>query len=105
MAGHVVEHEVVGGTGVDAVVLGADRFEFALEFEIGHRAGVLEFAQTLVGEEIEVTIWDDLSEGLLAGIGDRVLIEFRDTKEIIETVVGNDAGEVVDLMIGRDRFS
>ena len=105
MVGHVGEHEVVGGARVDAVVLGTDCFEFAQEVFIGHRARVLEFAQTLVGEEIEVAIRDDLFEGLLAGIGDRVLIEFRDTKEVVYIVVGNNAGEMVDLMIRRYRFA
>lgn len=85
--GHVGEHEVVGGAGVDAVVLGTDRFEFALEVGIGHRAGVLEFAQTLVGKEIEITIWDDLFEGSLAGIGDTVLLTSEPREEVRRSVV------------------
>ena len=105
MVGHVGEHEVVGGAGVAVVVLGTDCFEFALEVGIRHRAGVLEFSQSLVRKKMEVTIGDDLSEGSLAGIGDTVVIEFRDTKEVIETVVGNDASEVVYLVMWRNGFT
>ena len=98
VVGHVGEHEVVGGAGVDAVVLGTDRFEFALEVGIRHRAGVLEFAQTLVGEEIEVTIWDDLSEGSLAGIGNAVVVGMKPCEDVGRSIVKFITVEMVRLV-------
>ena len=97
VVGHVGEHEVVGGARVDAVVLGTDRFKFALEVFIGHRAGVLEFSQTLVGEEIEVTIGDEGFEVTATVIGDTVFGVREPAEEILRTVVEGIIDEVMTV--------
>jgi len=97
MVGHVGEHEVVGGAGVAVVVLGTDRFKFALEVFIGHRAGVLEFSQTLVGEEIEVTIGDEGFEGTATVIGFVVLRVREPAEEVLRTVVERIIDEVMTV--------
>jgi len=99
------EHDVVRGTGIAAEVVFAEGFEFDGELLIGQDLRVLQFAQTLVGKETQIPVRDDGLKGCLAGIRDRAMLTRRDTEQVIETVVGRNAVEVMDLMTGRDGFA
>ena len=99
------EHDVVGGAGITAEAVFAEGFEFGGELLVGQDLRVLEFAQTLVGEQTQISIGDDGLEGCLAGIGDRAMLTRRDTEQVIKPVVGRDAVEVMDLITGRDGFA
>jgi len=87
MAGHFVEHDFVGGTRVAVETIFTEEVEFALEIGIRHRAGILEFAQPFVREEMEVTIWDDGLEGALAVVCDAMLLAGEPAEEIGRTIV------------------
>ena len=97
MVGHFVLHDFVGGARVAVEAFLAEGFEFGLELFIGSDAGVLEFTQTLVGEEIEITIRNDLLECFLAGIIES-MVGTREPDKIGSPVVGSDTVEVVALI-------
>ena len=61
-----------------AEVLGADGFEFGLELLVGENAWVLEFAQSLVGEAVEVAVRYDGAQGALACVGYQIVLADSD---------------------------
>lgn len=64
-------HAGVGGFEVEAFL--SDGGKFAVEVFIGEGAGVLEIAQAVVGEEMQIAVGDDGFEGLAAFVGDTML--------------------------------
>ena len=69
------------------VVLLADGFEFAKEVLVGQVTGVLEFAETLVGNEIEVAFRNNFFEGTAAFISFAVLLVSEPAEEVLRGIV------------------
>ena len=80
-----------------AVTHETDVFEAGLKVGIGHGARVLEFSQTLVGEEIEVAIRDEGFEGTATVIGFVVLRVREPAEEVLRTVVERIIDEVMTV--------
>ena len=59
-------------------VFGADGFQFGLELLVGECAWVLELAQSLVGEAVEVAIRYDGAQGALACVGYPIVLADSD---------------------------
>ena len=78
-----------------------DPGEFGLEVLIGHGAGVLEFAQALVGEDMQVTIGDDGFEGAATVVRFAVLGVIEPTEEVLRGIIERFFDEMVaDTEIG-----
>ena len=77
------------------VVLLADGFEFALEILVGHRTWILELAETLVGEEVEVAVGNDLFERLSTFVGFGVLFVSEPAKQVLRCIVERIVYEMV----------
>ena len=105
MAGHFREHDVVGGTGIAAEVLIAEGFEFGGELLIGHSTRVLQFAQTLVGKEMQIPIGDDFFEGTAAVVGFGMLGIGEPTKEILRRIIERFLDEMVTETVVRFAFA
>ena len=92
MVGEVVIHD---GFGVAFLVLITDLGEFGLEDLIGHSAGILEFAQAVVGEDVQVAIGDCGFEGAATVVRFAVLRVREPTEEVLRTVVQRVFNEMV----------
>ena len=91
----VVEVVIHDGFWVVFLVLITDLGEFGLEDLIGHSAGILEFAQAFVGEDVQVTIGDCSFEGAAAVVRFVVLGVIEPTEEVLRTVVQRVFDEMV----------
>jgi hypothetical protein len=87
MVGHFVAHDFVGGARVAVETILAEEVEFALEIGIGERTRVLEFAQTLVGEEMQVAIRNEVFQGTATVVGFVVLRVREPAEEIVRGIV------------------
>ena len=85
----------------DAGRSGDDGMHRHVKGGIRSHARVLEFAHEVEWDEAEIPVGSKGAERFLARIGFSMLF-YRDTKQVVETVVGCDAVEVMDLMAGRD---
>lgn len=85
MVGHFEVHVCVGVFEVIALV--ADGSEFLFELVIGHRSGVLELTETVVGDDVEVSIRDHRFEFSAARIRLTVLLACEPAEEIILLIV------------------
>ena len=94
VVGEVVVHD---GFGVAFLVLITDLGEFGLEDLIGHSAGILEFAQAVVGEDVQVAIGDCGFEGAAAVIRFVVLGVREPTKQVFLGIVEWFMNEMVAL--------
>ena len=93
----VIEVVIHDGFGVAFLVLITDLGEFGLEDLIGHSAGILEFAQAVVGEDVQVAIGDGGFEGAASVIRFTVLGAGEPTKQIFRGVVERFIDKVVAL--------
>lgn len=96
--GHVVEHDLVRVGAVEMLVL--DGGEFLLEEFAGHRTGILEITQTLVGEDGQVTIGYDGFEKPLPAVRFGMLLASKPAEEIggfVVEQVGNEMMTDTDI--------
>ena len=84
---------------------GFDGSEFAGEGLIAEDVGVLEFTQAVVRKEIEVAIGDDRFESFLTHVSDETMLADIHADQIVDAVVGGDAGEVMNLVVRGDGFT
>ena len=73
MVGHVTGLAGVEGEIVMVEVQSLEGSEFGFELLTGHSSRVLELTQTLVGEQMEISIRYDLFEGTLTAVSFHVL--------------------------------
>lgn len=83
-----------GGVGFGEAVF-TDPGEFGLEVLVGHGARVLKFAQTLVGEDMQVTIGDDGFKGAATVVRFAVLGVIEPTEQVLRTIVQRVFDEMV----------
>lgn len=93
VVGEVVGHDG-GGVGFGEAVF-TDPGEFGLEVLIGHGAGVLEFAQALVGEDMQVTIGDDGFEGAATVVRFAVLGVIEPAEQVLRGIIERFFDEMV----------
>lgn len=91
------EHDVVGGARVAVETILTEEIEFALEVRIGERTRVLEITQTLVGEEMQITVRDDGFEGALAAVGDTMLFAREPAKKVGGAIIEFVGDEMVTI--------
>ena len=84
MVGTLEEHL---GKGVAFLVLITDLGEFGLEDLIGHGAGILEFAQAVVGKDVQVAIRNDFFECRLTLVGDAVNGRVQPCEDVSRPIV------------------
>ena len=95
MMGHVVEHEGIGGERGAVKVLRSDGGEFLVEEFAGHRTGILEVTQTLVGKEGQISIGNDGFKCTTATVRLGMLGVSEPTEEVFRAVVERVFDEVV----------
>ena len=88
-----------------AEVLGADGFEFGLELLVGEGARVLEFAQTLIGEAVEVAVRDDRLQGFATVVRFAVFGKGEPAKEVFRSIVERVVDEMMTLAEIRFAFT
>ena len=76
-----------------------------VELFIREGTGILEVAESLVGEAAEVAVGNKCCDGALTDIGDPKMLRDKDAEEVVDTIVGNDTIEVVDLVVQRNRLT
>ncbi len=92
MVVEVVVHDVFG---VTLLVLITDTGEFGLEVLVRHSAGILEFAQAVVGEDVQVAVRNCGFELATAVVRFAVLGVREPTEEVLRTVVQRVFNEMV----------
>ncbi len=104
MVGHFAGDLLVAGDVIHLGEFGFDGSEFAGEGVVGKDVGVLERMQAVVREDIEVAVGDSRFDGLLTHVSDETMLAGIQTEQVVEAVVGNDAGEMVNLVVRGDRL-
>ena len=105
MVGHFAGDLLVAGDVIHLGEVGFDGSEFAGEGVVGKDVGVLEFTQAVVREDIEVAVGNSRFDGLLTHVSDETMLADIHADQIVDAVVGGDAGEVVNLVVKGDTFS
>ena len=102
---HLAGDLLVTGNHLHVGKRGLDGSEFAGEGFVAEDAWVLEFTQAVVRKEIEVAIGDDRFESFLTHVSDETMLTDVDADQIVDAVVGGDAGEVMNLVVRGDGFT
>jgi hypothetical protein len=81
------------------IALLADLLQFGLEVGIGEGAGVLEVAQTGIGEDVEVSIGNEGFEGTTAVVRFVMLCAGEPAEEVVRAVVERVVDEMMTVAV------